>query len=138
MFQVTNCQASCTNSLFANAVELDLRNCQQACTNFPAESCRVDCENRIAASPRQSSCFAACSSICNFVTDPVDYQTGVSTRSLRPFCPASKLPVCNLSLGSSALGTYCRFVSMIYIMGSLIMGNLNNSYKANAKFYTDK
>lgn len=102
--QVTNCQASCTSSLFANAGGADdVASCQRACTNFPAESCRVDCDNRFDGE-LESQCFSACASLCNLATDEVSYQTGVSTRSLRPFCPASKLPVCALSVGSAALG----------------------------------
>ncbi len=108
---MANCQANCTDSLFAE--HTDVIACQLACTNFPAESCRVDCFHRFAAGTVHSKCLAACASLCNLAADSLSYLTGVSPWSGRTFCPAAKLPVCLLSEGSPAQG---RCVVLLWII----------------------
>jgi len=100
--QVENCQRSCTT--FFSGVHADLTSCQEACTNVPAESCRVECADGFSNRTEQLLCTAACGSLCNLTTEVVSYQTGVSLPSLRAFCPERSLPVCRLSVGSSAYG----------------------------------
>jgi len=102
--QVQRCQGSCATSFSTSAANMVA--CQQACTNFPGESCRVACANRLSAATAADigSCTAACANLCNLASEDVDFQAGISPQTLRPFCPASKLPVCSLSVGSSAIG----------------------------------
>ncbi len=123
LFQIQNCRASCTTD-FA-VFPADLADCQQACTNFPFEACRADCFSRFANAPdpaiARASCSAACASICSVSSDTVGFQIGVSPGALaRPFCPAPKLPVCQLSTGSTAVGRVFKFYSLFVVCNDLL------------------
>lgn len=101
--QIANCFAK--NAAEFSGVALTLTQSQQACNHFPAETCSAVCTNTfVAVAASRASCAAACSSLCSLTTDQLSFQSGVDVATGRLFCPAPKLPVCQLGVGSSAIG----------------------------------
>jgi hypothetical protein len=113
MFQVQNCQASCTTSF--SSVPADMASCRLTCNNVAAESCKADCGDTFpsdADAEKRTKCAAGCAALCALSSDSLSFQTGVSTQWLRALCPAYRMPVCLLGLGSSASGNLIYFYDL--------------------------
>ena len=78
----------------------------------------MDCDNGFGDAAKRANCAAACASLCGFTTEFVGYQIGLAPAGGRPYCPAPKLPVCMLGVGSSAAGR-------IFCTSTIITGNLS-------------